>query len=70
MYHSMIEWGMYAFVAPGRELVNFLNMHGYSLQTVTDEALLKKANDFAQALPKWPAEGAIAEMDGYVIVHF
>lgn len=70
MYHSMIEWGMYAFVAPGRELVNFLNMHGYSLQTVTDEALLKKANDFAQALPKWPAEGSIAEMDGYVIVHF
>ena len=70
MYHSMIEWGMYAFVSPGRELVNFLRMHGYGFQTVSDEALLAKANDFAQYLPKWPREGSIAKMDGYVIIHF
>lgn len=70
MYHSMIEWGMYAFDCPGRELVNFLRMHGYSLQTVTDKNLLAKANLYAADFPKWPREGSIVKMDNYVIIHF
>lgn len=70
MYHSMIEWGMYAFDCPGREFVNFLHMHGYSLQTVYDEALIQKANAYSEELPNWPEEGSVTEMDGYVIIHF
>ncbi|MCR2046520.1 glucosyltransferase domain-containing protein [Acetatifactor muris] len=70
MYHSMIEWGMYAFEYPGREFVNFLRMHGYSLQTVYEEALIQKADIYSENLPNWPEEGSVTEMDGYVIVHF
>lgn len=70
MYHSMIEWGMYAFERPGRELVNFLRMHGYGLQMVDDKALLEKAGLFSESLPRWPQEGSIAEMDGCVVIHF
>lgn len=68
---SVIEWGLYAFGNPGLELKHFLEMHGYSLQVETDdEALLEKATHFADEMPNWPEEGSIAEMDGYVIVHF
>ena len=58
------------FDCPGREFVNFLHMHGYSLQTVYDEALIQKANAYSEELPNWPEEGSVTEMDGYVIIHF
>lgn len=45
-------------------------MHGYSLQTVYDEALIQKANAYSEELPNWPEEGSVTEMDGYVIIHF
>lgn len=68
--NSIIEWGLYAFGYPGLELKHFLEMHGYSLQVETDKTLLEKAKSFAEQMPKWPEEGSIAEMDGYVVVHF
>ena len=67
---SVIDWGLWAFGRPGVELVNFLKMHGYQLQTTEDEVLLQRAKDLAETMPKWPSEGSITEMDGCVIVHF
>ncbi len=68
--YSIIEWGLYAFDNPGLELKHFLEMHGYSLQVETDKELLKKAENFAEGMPRWPEKGSIAEMDGYVVVNF
>lgn len=67
---SVIDWGLWAFGKPGEQLVRFLEMHGYSLRTTEDESILKRAQDFAETMPRWPMEGSITEMDGYVIVHF
>lgn len=68
--YSLIEWGMYAFDRPGLELIRFLEMHGYELRTTWDEELRKRAEAFSEGMPQWPADGSVAEMDGYVIVHF
>lgn len=67
---SVIDWGLWAFGKPGDQLVRFLEMHGYSLRTTEDETILKRAQDFAETMPRWPTKGSITEMDGYVIVHF
>jgi len=67
--YSVIKWGTYAFDHPGLELIHFLEMHGYSLQTVEDAELKRRAETFAEMLPHWPQEGAIAVMEGYVIIH-
>lgn len=69
--YSVIEWGMYAFENPGLELQHFLQMHGYELHVITDDnELRRRAVEFAEGLPEWPEEGAVAEWDGYVIVNF
>ena len=67
---SVINWGLWAFGKPGEQLIRFLEMHGYSLQTTEDETILKRAQEFAETMPRWPLGGSITEMDGYVIVHF
>ncbi len=67
---SLIEWGMYAFEKPGQELGNFLRMHGYQMDVVSDPVLVEKAEAFAEGMPGWPKEGSMAVMDGYVVVHF
>jgi len=67
---SLIEWGMYAFGRPGEELKRFLRMHGYDLRVISEPKLVRKAEEFARNLPRWPADGAVVEMDGYVVVHF
>ena len=68
--YFLIIWGLSAFESHGRELMHFLQMHGYELQNVTDRALVDQAERFSAELPEYPAEGSIVEMDGYVIVHF
>lgn len=68
--YSVIEWGLYAYDHPGLELIHFLQMHGFSLQTVTDNSLISDAEKFAETMPSWPREGSITEWNGYVIVHF
>ena len=68
--YSVIDWGLWAYGRPGAELINFLRMHGYQLQTTEDETVLQQAEAFAESMPKWPQKGSIAEMEGYVIVHF
>ncbi len=68
--YSLIDWGMYAYDRPGLELIHFLQMHGYELQTTWDKEIRKKAESISEGLPKWPMEGSVTEMDGYVIVHF
>lgn len=66
----MIEWGLYAFDSPGRELGNFLRMHGYELQVPEDKELLERADAFAEGMGRWPEEGSVTEWGGYVVVHF
>ena len=67
---SVIDWGLWAYDRPGVELVHFLQMHGFQLQTTEDETVLQQAQAFAESMPEWPEKGSIAEMEGYVIVNF
>jgi hypothetical protein len=50
-------------------MMNFLEMHGHSFQMVTDPDVIKQADEIAVDMPGWPAEGSIAEQDGYILVH-
>lgn len=68
--YSFIDWGLYAFGKQGLELIHFLQMHGYDLQTVTDSNLIEEAELYAEEMPRWPQEGSVAEWNGYVVVHF
>ena len=68
--YSFIDWGLYAFDKQGLELAHFLQMHGYDIQTVTDQNLVEAAEQYAEKLPRWPQTGSITEWNGYVIVHF
>lgn len=66
----LIRWGFDAFDGTNRELVRFLKMHGYTINTVTDLEVLKAARSTADSMPKWPQEGSIVLQDGYVLVNF
>jgi hypothetical protein len=65
----MIQWAFDAFDGTNREMMNFLEMHGHSFQMVTDPDVIKQADEIAVDMPGWPAEGSIAEQDGYILVH-
>lgn len=65
----MIRWGFDAFDGTNRELIRFLEMHGYSLTTITDKEELQRARDMGETLPRWPEEGSIIMRDGYVLVN-
>lgn len=65
----MIQWGFDAFDGTNREMHNFLKMHGYSFLLVTDEEVIKEANEIGTTMPEWPAEGSVTQQEGYVLVH-
>lgn len=66
----VIRWGFDAFDGTNRELIHFLQMHGYSYTTVTDMEILDEARAMSNSLPHWPAEGSIVLQDGYVLINF
>ena len=65
----MIQWGFDAFDGTNREMMNFLKMHGHSFQLVTDEEVIRQANEIGDTMPRWPREGSITRQEGYVLVH-
>ncbi len=65
----MIQWGFDAFDGTNREMHNFLKMHGHSFLLVTDEEVIKEANEIGTTMPEWPAEGSVTQQDGYILVH-
>ena len=65
----MIRWGFDAFDGTNRELIRFLEMHGYSFTTITDKAILDEARKLGNEMPAWPREGSITMQDGYVLIH-
>jgi len=65
----MIQWGFDAFDGTNREMHNFLKMHGHSFLLVTDEEVIKEANEIGTTMPEWPAEGSVTQQEGYVLVH-
>lgn len=65
-----IQWGLDAFDGTNGQMIKFMEMHGHSFQTVTDEAILQRARETAAAMPRWPKEGSVVPQEGYVIVNF
>ena len=54
---------------PNRELIRFMEMHGHSFKTVKDPAVIEEAKRIGDTMPAWPAQGSIAEQDGYILIH-
>lgn len=67
--YPFIQWGFDAFDGTNREMIHFLELHGYSFRTVTDEVVLEDARRIGDTLPKWPAEGSVSMQDGYILIH-
>ena len=68
--YSLIEWGMSAFGKTGLQLFRFLEMHGYELERVEDEAVITEAFAIGNSMPDWPAEGSIVKWEDKIIVNF
>ena len=66
---SVLDWGINAFESD-EELVRFFAMHGYSITGNRDQELFQKAMEESAEFPHFPAEGSIADMGDYIIVHF
>ena len=64
-----IRWGFDAFDGTNRELIRFLEMHGYSFTTVTDARILREARLLSDSLPRWPESGSVSLQDGYVLIN-
>ncbi|MCM1326009.1 MAG: glucosyltransferase domain-containing protein [Bacteroidales bacterium] len=65
----MIRWGFDAFDGTNRELMRFLEMHGYSFATITDKEEIERAREIGETMPRWPQEGSISLQNGYVLVN-
>lgn len=67
--NPLIQWGLIAFDGTNRELIRFMEMHGHSFKTVKDPAVIEEAKRIGDTMPAWPAQGSIAEQDGYILIH-
>lgn len=67
--YPFLKWGLDAFDGTNREIIRFLEMHGYSFQTVSDPEVLERAREAGETMPCWPLEGSIRMQDGYVLIH-
>lgn len=68
--YSFIDWGVNAFDGTCSQLIQFLNMHGYSFTTIRDRNVQEGARQVGETMPCWPMEGSIIELDDYILVHF
>lgn len=68
---STIQWAFDAFDGTNREMIEFLNMHGYSFMYLTDPDEYKRIRYSSEyeGMPQWPSEGSIRLENGYVIVN-
>ncbi|MBR1770549.1 MAG: hypothetical protein IJ747_00800, partial [Lachnospiraceae bacterium] len=67
--NPLIQWGFIAFDGTNRELIRFLEMHGYSFRTVQDPEVIAEAKQIGDTMPGWPAQGSITRQDGYILIH-
>ncbi len=67
--YSLTEWGFTAFENPGKEIARLLEMHGYSINVISDFNTFLRAREYADNMPKWPLDGSIIEWEGYVLIH-
>ncbi len=65
----MVQWAFDAFDGTNRQMMNFLEMHGHSFPLVTDPEVIQQAKNLGDTMPGWPAQGSIAEQEGYILVH-
>lgn len=65
----MIRWGFEVFDGTNRELIRFLEMHGYQVTTISDPEELQRARDMSESLPRWPQTGSIIMRDGYILIN-
>jgi len=66
---STINWGTYAYATPGRELIKFWKMHGFSFNWDSEISHYAAAEEMLQNQPAWPDPGYIVEMENYIIVN-
>lgn len=66
---SVINWGKYAF-DNDEELVRFMAFHGHGFVPHEDGSYYEEAEAYAASMPHFPAEGSIADVGEYIIVHF
>lgn len=67
--YSYIQWGLDAFDGTNREMIHFLELHGYSFKTVTNPNVLEDAHAIGATMPRWPADGSVSMQDGYILIH-
>lgn len=68
-YYPFILWGLDAFDGTNGQMIRFLEMHGYSYETVTDAAVLEEAKQIGETMPEWPLEGSVVELEDYILIH-
>ncbi len=68
--NPFIQWAFDAFDGTNSQMIVFLQMHGYSLQTVTDRAALEEAWKTGETMPGYPMAGSVINQGDYIIVHF
>ena len=66
---SIFGWGIDAF-GTDEELARFFAMHGHKIRANTDSELFEEATGLSADFPGFPAQGSIADMGEYIIVHF
>ncbi len=67
--YSYIQWAFEAFDGTNREMIRFLELHGHSFRTITDENVLDEARSLGESMPTWPREGSLQMQDGYLLIH-
>ena len=67
--YSYIQWAFEAFDGTNREMIRFLELHGHSFRTITDENVLDEARSLGESMPTWPQEGSVQMQDGYLLIH-
>ena len=70
---STLQWGVTAFDGTSGQLIAFWKMHGVDeFRCVTDLEVIEEAEKIRteEAMPGYPKEGYIKELDDYIIVNF
>lgn len=68
--NPFLLWAVDAFDGTGTQMIRFMQLEGYSFETVTDPEIIKEAREIGESMPKWPQEGSVSLQDGYVLVNF
>lgn len=67
---SLINWASQAFYHTDMELIKFWEMIGFDLVEDGNFEHYLDAGEMMREAPAWPEEGAIVEMEDYIIVNF